>query len=110
MAIRIFSILYTENNYAFLVKVASKHVPEWMKYSTVHPSGDMAPDLSSNTVQPMQQAMTDNVLPGERSVESLLTYVHCVHVYMYSMDQIQGIIVSHFERLYASFKTRRVRV
>lgn len=55
-------------------KVASKHVPEWMKYSTVHPSGDMAPDLSSNTVQPMQQAMTDNVLPDQKIMSELLIH------------------------------------
>lgn len=48
-----------------IIQSASKDIPEWMKYSTVHPSGDPALDTASTTPQPMEEATAEaSALPG----------------------------------------------
>ena len=42
-----------------LLQASARDVPEWMKYSTVHPSGDPAQDPASSTTQFTEAAKTD---------------------------------------------------
>ena len=42
------TLLLKECRYTFFVlQTVAKDVPEWIKYSTVHPSGNLVPDSSS---------------------------------------------------------------
>ena len=49
-------------------QTASKDVPEWMKYSTVHPSGDLAPDTATSataTASSVEYSKLSTALPGQ---------------------------------------------
>ena len=58
-------------NCNFMLQAAAKDVPEWMKYSTVHPSGDHVQDPAS-TDQLSDTVKTDApssaLLPGQSSL------------------------------------------
>ena len=71
----------------FVLQTVAKDVPEWIKYSTVHPSGNLVPDSSST---PTHHLMAQSATHAAAAALPGIGHTGCM---MYSDVVCEGVML-----------------